>query len=52
MKKVDLYWMSNHEWWEFADDEVGEPYLTEKATPEAKESFERYLEQKKDTKAI
>ncbi len=47
MKAVDLYWMSNPDWYGFADDEVGTPYLTEKATPEAKESYEHYLEQKK-----
>ena len=52
MKAVDLYWMSNEDWYDFADDEVGDPYLTDKATDEAKESFARFLEQKKDTTAI
>ena len=47
MKKLDLYWMSNDDWYGFADDEVGTPYLTEKAPPEARESFEHYLAQKK-----
>ena len=54
MKKLDLYWKSNREWYDYdySDNELGTPYLTEKATDEAKESFEHYLEQKKDTKAI
>lgn len=47
MKKLDLYWMSNPEWFDFSDDENAEPYLTEKAPPEARKSFERYLEQRK-----
>ena len=48
MTKLDLYWMTNPDWYDFADDgELGTPFLTEAAPPEAKESFARYLEQKK-----
>lgn len=47
MKKLNLYWMSNPDWFGFADDDEGTPFLTEKAPVEAKESFERFLEQKK-----
>ena len=48
MKKLDLYWMTNPDWFGFADDEVGTPFLTEEAPDEAKESFEHFLEQKKE----
>lgn len=47
MRKFDHYWMSNDEWFDFTDDEEAAPYLTEKAPPEARDSFERFLEQKK-----
>lgn len=47
MKKLNLYWMSDPDWYGFADDEDGTPFLTEEAPAEAKESFERFLEQKK-----
>ena len=39
--------MSDPDWYGFADDEDGTPFLTEEAPAEAKESFERFLEQKK-----
>ena len=48
MKKLNLYWMSNPEWYDFADNEDAEPYLTESAPPEAVESFKRFLEQKEE----
>ena len=46
MKKLDLYWMENPDWFDYTDDEENPvPFLTEKATPEAKASFARYSEQ-------
>lgn len=47
MTKYDLYWETNPEWYDYTDDEDAVPYLTEAAPPEARESFERYLEEKK-----
>jgi len=49
MRKLDLYWMTNPEWFFFPDveDDDVEPILTETAPPEARESFERYIKQKK-----
>ena len=47
MTLLDLYWMTNPDWYDFEDDgKLGTPFLTEAAPPEAKESFARYLEQK------
>lgn len=45
MKKLDLFWMSNHDWWE-AIDYV--PTIKDDAPPEAKASYERYLKQTED----
>lgn len=42
MKKLDLYWKSNRDWWEYQDHI---PTIKETAPPEAKASYERYLEQ-------
>lgn len=42
MKKIDLFWQSNEEWWEIRNHV---PVLKEDAPPEAKESYERYLKQ-------
>ena len=42
MRKVDLFWKSNHDWWTYKN---GFPVLKESAPPEAKESYKRYLEQ-------
>lgn len=50
MTKIESYWVSNKEWYSF--DEEGNPFLTDKATPEAIESFEIYKKQlieKKDS---
>ena len=47
MTKYDLYWKTNPEWYDYTDDEDAVPYLTEAAPPEARESFARYLEEKK-----
>ena len=47
MKKMDLYWASNPEWYDFTDEDEPKLFLTEKAPPEARKSFERYLEQRK-----
>ena len=42
MRKLDMFWMSNREWWEFKNHI---PVLKESAPPEAKASYKRYLEQ-------
>ncbi len=42
MRKLDLFWESNDDWWECKD---GIPVLKESAPQEAKESYEHYLEQ-------
>lgn len=47
MRVFDLYWMTDPDWYGFADDEAGTPFLTGKAPDKAKESFKRFLEQKK-----
>ena len=47
-----LYWKTNPEWYDYDDAE--KPYLTEKATDEAKESFKNYIkliERQNKTKA-
>ena len=36
-----LFWKLNPDWYDY--DENEQPYLTEAAPPEAKESFENYL---------
>ena len=43
MRKLDLYWKSNRDWWEYDKDFY--PVLTENAPKEAWESYLRYLEQ-------
>lgn len=45
MKKLDLYWKSNREWWEYIDHI---PTVKDSAPPEAKASYKNYLEQTKD----
>lgn len=47
MTKYDLYWMKDPEWYFYMNDEDEFPQLTEAAPPEARESFARYLEEKK-----
>lgn len=43
MTSADIhFWKSNPEWYDY--DENDEPYLTEKASPEARESFEKFME--------
>lgn len=37
-----LFWKTNPDWYDY--DENEQPYLTESAPEEAKESFENYLE--------
>lgn len=49
MTKLDLYWMTNLDWWDYADDEGTKPILTDNAPIEAKISFSRYMEQMKET---
>ena len=46
MRKFDVYWKSNKEWYEY-DGLVTK--LKEDAPKEAQESFEHYLQQKKET---
>lgn len=43
------YWMTNEEWF-YYDDKTGEPHLTDKASKEARESFEKYQELVKRSK--
>lgn len=45
MRKLDLYWMSNRDWWELKDLV---PTIRADAPPEAKASYERYLKQTED----
>ena len=47
MTKYDLYWKTNPEWYNYTDDEDEFPQLTDAAPTEARESFARYLEEKK-----
>lgn len=47
MRNLDLYWMTNPDWYDYPDDDNAVAFLTEKAPVEARESYERYLEQKK-----
>lgn len=42
MRKVDLYWKSNRDWWEFIEHI---PTIKESAPPEAQESYKKYLQQ-------
>lgn len=42
MRKVDMFWKSNSDWWEFRNCI---PVVKDDAPPEAKKSYERYLEQ-------
>lgn len=44
MRKVDLYWTTNKDWWEFKDHVR---VIKEDAPIEAKVSYERYKEQMK-----
>ena len=37
-----LFWGTNPDWYDY--DENEQPYLTDKATEEARESFKRYME--------
>ncbi len=45
MRKVDWYWHSNPDWWEFRNHFA---VVKEDAPPEAQESYKRYLEQIKE----
>lgn len=42
MRKLDLFWRSNRDWWEFRNHI---PTLKDDAPPEAQKSYRRYLEQ-------
>ena len=51
IKEIEwLYFLDNEEWYKF-DYDKNEYVLTDKATPKAKKTYEKYLEQKK-TKII
>ena len=43
-KNIDLYWKSNKDWYHW-DEEVEGYVINDDAPEEAKESYERYLEQ-------
>lgn len=43
MTKLESYWITNKEWYGIDDD--GNPFLTDKATPEAIESFKKFKRQ-------
>lgn len=47
MRTLDLFWLTNPEWYDYTDDNEGELFLVDDAPPEARASYERYLEQKK-----
>lgn len=49
MKKLDLYWKSNREWWEY---ENHVPKIKESAPTEAKESFQNYTKQINNDEAL
>ena len=42
MKRLDLRWMDNEDWYTYED---GDAVLKDTAPKEARESYERYLEQ-------
>lgn len=46
MRKYDYYWQSNPDWYYYKD---GQPVLRDNAPTEAKESYERFLEQLKES---
>lgn len=45
MRNFDLFWASNREWYEWTEN--GDRVLKETAPKEAKDSYARYLEQRK-----
>ena len=45
MRKLDLYWTDNPDWW--YRDENGVRHIKEDAPEDAKKSYEHYLEQQK-----
>ena len=44
MRKYDLYWKSNPDWFDYDDNLF--PVMTDNAPPEAIESYNNYLRQK------
>lgn len=48
MTIIESYWASNKEW--YGIDDNGNPFLTDKATLEAIESFKKYKQQLIDKK--
>lgn len=42
MRALDMFWMSNRDWWEFVDHI---PTIKASAPPEAQRSYKRYMEQ-------
>lgn len=51
MTKYDLYWQSDPSWYGYEECDDIKWFLTENAPIEARESFERFLEQVKRKKA-
>lgn len=45
MRNLDLFWASNRDWYEWTEN--GDRVLKETAPQEAKESYARYIKQKK-----
>ena len=45
MRKIDLYWMENKDW--YYEDEDGNYAIKDDAPEETKKSFEHYLEQER-----
>lgn len=50
MTKLESYWTTNEEWFDIDDD--GKPFLTDKATPKAVESFKKFKQQLIDKKDV
>lgn len=49
MRKLEYYWKTNRAWYDY--DENLNVYIKDDAPQEAKDSFKKYLEQKKATEA-
>ena len=50
MRKLDLYWKSNRDWWFFDKNLI--PRIKDSAPKEAQESYKRYRSQSKNTKIL
>lgn len=45
MKKLDLYWVTNKDWWHY--DDAYNKILNDDAPEEAKKSYKNFLEERK-----